>query len=307
MTVQEMTAAIEAAKDSINKGYTHDNYNSFIAGVVNQLPETLQRDTETSHAYNSRMQQMRKYAILLDAIENTMTKCFISEFNVKTARVSLTQRDGYRPAQYIMDLANKITVVSDGIKLYTYTNRRTVALDDGTYLMRSEAKLSRRAAVDDEGNYLQRDARGHIHFKADYYFENDPYRTKDDTAFIKEYIVQLLMNSSDARAFIRQGLKDYTAGDYIVNHKNNDTRDLSLDNLEFTTRSLNVMHGYLVKDLVHRFPDAGYSFQINNGEKIVTRFALNFKLPIHDSSSTNNLINNVYTELLLNRYPKALG
>lgn len=294
-----MTAAINS--------YTRTNYEYFLNNLLAGNEQLKPKQTETINGYHHRMQTMRKQAIALDCVDNTLHEVYVkgSLVNVETILVSNKPIDGFTHCRMMTDLAESCAIISDGTKIRSYRMARRVKCEGGLTAYRPTV-CSNRAAVDADGNPIQRDARGHLHLFLNVYYENDPYNTRDHSQFVKEYLLQLLMWDEEARETLRNALYDFSSGDLVVNHMNNDTRDLNYMNLEFCTSTMNTIHAAIVKDIVTKFPRAGYSFQIFNGCKQVTRWALKFRLSIQRSMKADQEVKAVYRDILMECYPQAL-
>lgn len=184
-----------------------------------------------------RAQQAVKQAILLGLVEEYTHKIFVRDLSAISAVFAYEKIDDtFREGRLLGDPYNHNIIISDGKSCYTFLTKETKQIGN---LFVSLGRTRRETSLDSH------DGR----FSISVYLKDYAIGQSSDYIMFNAYLIQNLLWNEDARDTLRAALLSNTddSTELIVNHKNNDSRDISYDNLEFVTQSLNIMHGQFVK------------------------------------------------------------
>lgn len=182
-------------------------------------------------------QQAVKQAALLYLVDHNVKTVYIRSLTVEQAFYSMTKRDGWTEGKLLTDCGNRHFIISDGINLYSYNCSSVRVTPDGT--ISATGSIRRRTVVEAHD--------GRHSLSLDLGALNTGVAAT--STMYNTYLIQNLLWNKEARDILASALinQDEDSTKYVVNHKNNDTRDVSADNLELVTYSLNNLHGAFIK------------------------------------------------------------
>lgn len=205
-------------------------------GLNAYINAAYEQATKFNHN-TQRTQQAIKQAILLGLVEEHTQKIFVRYLSATAAVFSYEKIDDtFREGRLLGDPYNHNIIISDGINCYTFLTKETKQTGN---LLVALGRTRRETSLDSH------DGR----FSISVYLKDYAIGQSSNYIMFNAYLIQNLLWNEDARDILRAALlsdkEDST--ELIVNHKNNDSRDISYDNLEFVTQALNIMHGQFVK------------------------------------------------------------
>lgn len=253
---------------------------------------------------STKIQASLKQAYIIDCIESSMGQCAIKELTHLTADVEFDKHDlpGYKNGLYFFDKARDIVVISDGLITAGFSAKRNKAVASNQQLVINRSVRSN--YMDENGNFIGRNARNYIHLHLDDESKQFIY-TKDNTLQCLSYTIALYLWDVKARETVKAALLDETKSPWtlVVNHKNNDCRDNDVfRNLELCEQWQNQIHGAIVemiwsRDDLQHLRGAGYVVKDNN--KSTYKHDLNFYLSVEDALKVGNT-----TAVMLNEFKR---
>lgn len=185
-------------------------------------------------------QQAIKQAILLGLVEDYSERIYVRDLVPETTIFSYTKIDDtYRPGWLLRDMNNHNIIVTDGVTMGCYLTKNVGLINDNIYV---GTGLTRRSTV-----AAPHDGR---HATA-LYLKDYAIGSSTDYIMFNDYLIMNLLCNEEARDILRDALlsEEQDSTKLVCNHKNNRTTDISADNLEFCSPSLNHLHGQFIQML----------------------------------------------------------
>lgn len=182
-------------------------------------------------------QQGIKQAILAVLCSNNVEPVYIRDLSVSCVVYSTEPCEGFRPGRLLRMPNNHSYVITDGVTIANFTTKETNSVKDSFFV--GTARTSKAVAAD------AHDGRHATSLKL------DEYAIGSSTNYImfNDYLIMNMLWNDDQRDLIISALlnPDTDSTKLVVNHKNNDSRDCSADNLEFCEQTLNIRHGQFIQ------------------------------------------------------------
>lgn len=182
-------------------------------------------------------QQGIKQAILAVLCSNNVEQVYIRDLSVSCTVYSTQPCEGFRPGRLMRMPNNHSYVITDGVTIANFTTKETSLVKDSFFV--GTARTSKSVAED------AHDGRHATSLKL------DEYAIGSSTNYImfNDYLIMNMLWNDDQRDLIIDAIlnPEIDSTKLVVNHKNNDSRDCSADNLEFCEQALNIRHGQFIQ------------------------------------------------------------
>ena len=189
-----------------------------------------------------RRKQGIKQAIALYCRDSSMHKVWLSNFTDEKVIISAEEVEGYQEGRAMYDPSHRQLFVATNEKLISFPYRNVFSLNYAQDVAIRHGKADAKNDHCHDGRH------------SSYFFVEDSeaeYATTDNKIQYNDYLIMNIMMNDDEAERLRDHLfsEDKDSTTLLVNHKNNDTRDISADNLEFVSSTLNQLHGAYVSIL----------------------------------------------------------
>lgn len=213
----------------------------------------------------------KKYAILCDAIDKSLSTCTIQSLTRTRVEADLTGKTEGKAGRYFYDEIHNQIIISDAITTTAFKVNSNMSKDPSRFM---STRMLRNMYGD-----IGRDGRQYLHL---FLSDKNAY-TADKSVLVLTYACCLLMWDEDTRVKLEKMLLDETAKPsmMVVNHCNNDSRNCALYNLELVTNVENLAHGAMVQYIWDnpRFAEfRGEEYVIANNTGTKVKKTLNFCL-----------------------------
>ena len=210
----------------------------FIRDYIN----LAERQADRFESNEQRRKQGIKQAIALYCRDSSMHKVWLRDFTDDKVVISYDEVEGWQEGRIMFDPAHRQMFVANNEKLISFPTRNIHSIN---YAQEIAIRHSNAAVENDHCH----DGR-----HASYFFVDNSeaeYATTGNKIQYNDYLIMNIMMNDDEAERLRDHLfsEDKDSTTLIVNHKNNDTRDISADNLEFVTQTLNQLHGAYISIL----------------------------------------------------------
>ena len=201
-----------------------------------------ERQADRFNSNEQRRKQGIKQAIALYCRDSSMHKVWLSDFTDDRVIISAEEVEGYQEGRAMYDPSRRQLFVATNEKLISFPSRNVFSLN-----------YAQDVAIR-HGNVNTANDHCHDGRHASYFFVDNSeaeYATTGNKIQYNDYLIMNIMMNDDEAERLRDYLfsEDKDSTTLIVNHKNNDTRDISADNLEFVTQTLNQLHGAYISIL----------------------------------------------------------
>lgn len=198
-----------------------------------------ERQADRFELNEQRRKQGIKQAIALYCHDSSMRKVWLHDFTDDRAVISHDEVDNWQEGRVMFDPAHRQMFVATNEKLISFPTRNVHSINYAQ-------EIAIRHACAYEKNDTPHDGR---HSSTMFVEDSEAeYATTANKIQYNDYLIMNIMMNDDEAERLRDYLfsEDKDSTTLIVNHKNNDTRDISADNLEFVTQTLNQLHGAYV-------------------------------------------------------------
>lgn len=206
-----------------------DTIEEYITLAVEQSAVFGHKDVKYKQAY--------KQAVLLYLADHNVTDVYVKALTRFGVSYSTEPIDGFTPGKAMTDVTGTTLVVSNGLDIRAYRLSTLTKLPGG--LLYAESTTRRFSGKAHDG-------------RASLTLSFGEYSLGTNrTVNINSYLIQNLLWNKESRDMLFAALvnQDIDSTKYVVNHKNNDSRDLSYDNLELVSLQLNKLHGEFIQML----------------------------------------------------------
>lgn len=260
--------------------------------VNNQL---LNGEFETLKHY----QIARKYAILCD-LTAQIRKVQLINFEQHDCVFKLLDPDTTESYDglAVLDDSCKTVIVSDGVHTFAYNWTRHSINKDGHITVFAPIRTKTGACDTDEQTY-GRDARNFIHWYSPDLSNNEDKRlnTTDSSCQLRDYQLCLFM-WTDVANEMREHIMDKTSHLYGINHKSNDRRDNSADNLELYFDKENLIHARMLYIIADTYPELSYKYNVYNNGHFRSITALTFPLSVKEAEVLNKNVKSMLSQFI---------